>query len=173
MILFIIQGRRKYKECSSWLTSKKLLTVSWDFLFNMLDFFNFGSGFKNGSKVFYTSKQSCVTGDGHLSKWFNLQRGCRQGDLLSPNLFIICKEIMAILIRNNCNIKGIKMCDNEFLISRFADNTSIILDGTHKSLRNCMIILKLHAEFSGLDINLEKKVVWIRSENIAVDYNLH
>ena len=55
------------------------------------------------------------------------------------------------------------MGDTEFLISQYADDTSSILDGTHTSLKNC-IILKLYAEISGLCINLEKtKVVWIGS----------
>ena len=60
-----------------------------------------------------------------------LQRVCRQRDSLLLYLFIIIAEILAILIRNNCNIKGIKMGDTEFLISQYADDTSIILDGTH------------------------------------------
>ncbi|MCU7801464.1 MAG: hypothetical protein KZQ70_15365, partial [gamma proteobacterium symbiont of Lucinoma myriamae] len=137
-------------------------SVSWDFMYNVLDFYNFGDSFKQWIKVFYTNIQSCVTVNGHLSDWFYLQRGCRQGEPLSPYLFIVCAEILAALIRNHKDIKGIKMGNTEFLISQYADDTSIILDGTKKSLENCMNVLKFYADASGLFMNIDKtSVIWI------------
>ena len=154
-------------------------SVSWDFLFKTLDFFNFGNDFKKWVKIFYKNSQSCVIVNGHLSDWFYLHRGCRQGDPLSPYLFIVCAEILAALIRNNENIKGIKIGNAEVLISQYADDTSIILDGSKKSLENCLNILKLYASASGLCLNIDKtKVVWIGSkkgskEKFGDKYNLH
>lgn len=140
-------------------------SVSWCFLFKVLDFFNFGHSFKQWVKLFYTNIQSCVIVNGHLSDWFYLQRGCRQGDPLSPYLFILCAEILAALIRNNKDINGIKVGNTKYILSQYADDTSILLDGTQKSLEKCMQVLKLYADVSGLCINMEKtKVVWIGSE---------
>ena len=68
------------------------------------------------------------------SEFFEIQRGCRQGDPLSPYIFLLCAEILGILIRKNKDIKGIKIDDTEYLISQYADDTSIILDGTPESL---------------------------------------
>lgn len=153
-------------------------SVSWEFLFKVLDYFNFGDSFKKWVKIFYTNIQSCVIVNGHLSEWFYLYRGCRQGDPLSPYLFILCAEILAILIRNNKDIKGIKIGNTELLISQYADDTSIILDGTQKSLESCMNVLQFYAEASGLYINMDKtKVVWIGSEKnsnvkFCEEYNL-
>ena len=139
-------------------------SVSWDFLFRVLDFFNFGDSFIKWVKLFYTKCQSCVIVNGHLSEWFYLQRGCRQGDPLSPYLFVICAEILATLIRRHGGIKGIKIGNVEFLISQYADDTSFILDGSLESLDNCMKVLKLYAKASGLCVNIDKtKVVWIGS----------
>ena len=129
---------------------------SWDFLYKVLNLFQFGESFQKWVKLFYKDIQSCVIVNGYLSEWSNLERGCGQGDPLSPYLFTLCAELLAVLIRNNKNIKGIKMNNTIFVISQYADDTSISLDGTIRSLENCMKILKLYASASGLCINIEK-----------------
>ena len=50
--------------------------------------------------------------NGHSTGYFPLERGTRQGDLLSAYLFILALEIMFIQIRNNDQIKGLKIDDN-------------------------------------------------------------
>ena len=95
-------------------------SVSWDFLFKVLDFFNFGDSFIKWIKLFYTKCQSCVIMNGHLSDWFYLQRCCRQGD----HVFIICAEILATLIRRHDGIKVITSLTIGIL--QYADDTSFI-----------------------------------------------
>ena len=38
--------------------------------------------------------------------YFPLQLGARQGDPISAHVFILCLEILFILIKNDPNIKG-------------------------------------------------------------------
>ena len=153
-------------------------SVSWEFLFKVIEYFNFGNSFMKWIKVFYNNIESCVIVNGHLSEWFLLRRGCRQGDPLSPYLFILCAEILAVLIRNETNITGIKIGNHEFKISQYADDTSLLLDGSEKSLQTCLKILKFYADASGLCVNMEKtQVVWIGSkknctEKFCDDYDL-
>ena len=56
------------------------------------------------------------------SQWFDVKRGTRQGDPLSPYLFLICAELLASVIRQNENIHGINILDEEILLSQFADD---------------------------------------------------
>ena len=137
-------------------------SISWSFISKVLDLFNFGPVFKNCINTFYHNTESCCLINGHMSEWFYLQRGCRQGDPISPYIFILCAELLAALVRNNENIKGIKIHDIEFRISQFADDTSLILDGSEKSLISSLQTLKFYGRISGLNINMEKtQIVWI------------
>ena len=145
-------------------------SVSWKFINEVLDFFNFGPSIKLWIKTFYTNISSSVSQNCFLSDFFQIQRGCRQGDPLSPYIFLLCAEILGILIRKNKEIKGIKIDDTEYLISQYADDTSIILDGTPESLDASLRLLQKYAEMSGLHMNLDKtKVVWIGKKKYSQD----
>ena len=87
---------------------------------------------------------------------FNIGRGCRQGDPISPHLFLLCVEIMAILIRKNQNIKGLCINDKEHKLFQYADDTGIFLDGSENSLKNALDLLDQFSKYSGLTPNFEK-----------------
>ena len=79
--------------------------------------------------------------------------------------FILCADILAVLITNNKDIKGIKIIDTTFVISQYADDTTMILDGSKTSLETCIQVLKLYEDISGLCMNVEKtKLIWVGSE---------
>lgn len=63
-----------------------------------------------------------------------LKKGCRQGDPIFPYFFFLCAEMLGILIRNKRDIKRIEIDREEYKISQYADNTSLISDGSASSL---------------------------------------
>ena len=145
-------------------------SISWDFLLSVLKFFNFGESIINWVKVFYNNISSAVIQGGNLSEFFQIGSGCSQGDPLSPYLFILCAEILAIKIRGNKNIGGINVTRIEHKLSQFADDTSLILDGSEKSLNEALLELDWYAKLSGLNINFTKtQVVWIGSKKYSND----
>ena len=84
--------------------------------------------------MFYGNVESCILNNGLASNFFEIQRGVRQGCPLSPYLFVLSVEVLAKATRENINIKGILVNQNEIKISQYADDTTLILDGSKSSL---------------------------------------
>jgi hypothetical protein len=93
-------------------------TVSHQFILRTLEFFNFGPDIKRWFSSLYNNASSSVIINGHVSNSFLIDRGCRQGDSLSPYLFVLCVEILALMIRKNEKINGIVINDISFTICR-------------------------------------------------------
>ena len=85
-----------------------------------------------------------------MGNFFELSRGVRQGCPLSPYLFILSVEILAEAIRNNKEIKGIKIYNTEVKVSQYADDTTLILDGTEESVRASLLLIEAFGNISGL-----------------------
>ena len=113
-----------------------------------------------------------------MSELFYLKLGCRQGDPISPYIFILCAEVLGQMIRNNESIRGIIINNKEYKISQYADDTQLLLDGSEESLRQTLRILEKYYKMSGLKINVDKtKAIWIGTnqfsdEKLCSDYNL-
>ena len=85
-------------------------------------------------------------------------------------MFILCAEILSVRIRNNKNIKGIKIDNTEIKFSQYADDASAFLDGSKQSLEEILQELETFADISGLKTNFDKtQVVWIGAKKYSTD----
>ena len=94
------------------------------FLISALETLAFGKTFIDWKKIFLNDQESCVIKGEIITKYFKLEKGARQGDPESAYLFILCVEILFMLIKNSKNIKGIKMFENTFLYPAYTDDST-------------------------------------------------
>ena len=130
-------------------------SLSWDYLFKAIKTFNFGTDFLRWVKLCYTDISSCVMNFKHSSPYFSINRGVRQGDSLSPYLFILAVELMSINIRNDDNIRGLNYENNEIKILSYADDTTAILQD-ETDANKLFAHLKEFERISGLKMNKSK-----------------
>ena len=107
-----------------------------------------------------------------ISLWSPVRGGCRQGDRISPYVFLLC-----CIIRKNLDIKGYSINDIEIKVSQFADDASLFWDSSGEALQKCILFLFKFSAFSGFKINIHKtkiKCMWFGCvrppENIALHF---
>ena len=131
-------------------------SLDWTFMHKVLKAFGFQKDIRRWISVFYNNIKSTVLVNGQPSPWFSIKRGCRQGDPISPYLFILCAEILAIMIKENRDIEGIIIGQTEHKISQFADDTELFQNGKSKTFEETIRVLDDFGNKSGLKINIEK-----------------
>ena len=139
-------------------------SLEWSFIYDTLRSYGFGALSIKWVKTLYSHTESCTLNNGWASNFFfEIQRGVRQGcPPLSPYLFILSAEVLAIAIRENISIKGISVNNVEIELSQYADDTTLILDGSRESLLSSLAMLDDFSNVSGLRLNDKKtEALWI------------
>ena len=99
-------------------------------------------------------------------------RGIRQGDLLSPYLFLLCAEGFTSLLakaENDGKIHGASICRGASKVSNllFADDSLLFCKATRNKVEVISKVLQTYANASRLCINLEKSSVFFSSHTSA------
>ena len=88
-----------------------------------------------------------------------LWQGVPQGDVISPYIFLLSVEILALKIKHTKHLTGITYAQREARAEIFADDLSAMVERSEKNLRNFTRILVLFHSVSGLKCNLDKTFV--------------
>ena len=131
-------------------------SLKWSFIFEMLKLYGFGSKIINWIKILYKKPKCRVINNNYLSHFFDIKKGVRQGDPLSPTIFVLCIEYLTAMLRQSKDYQGFEIEDYCFKVSLFADDTVIYLNGNSSQFKCVFDILDYFGKESGCKVNLSK-----------------
>lgn len=139
-------------------------SLNWVFLLSMLGNLGFGTRWIRWIKTCITSVKVSILVNGAPTEEFVPQKGLRQGDPLSPFLFLVAAEGLNLLLSRALEkglIKGASVGTKQLGIShlQFADDTIIFCEGELEEVMNIKRVLRCFEVLSGLRINYHKTVV--------------
>lgn len=134
--------------------------LEWTYLFAALQKFGFGPVFCRWIRVLYSTPMAAVRINGLISEYFPLYRGARQGCSLSPFLFDIAIELLAIAIRTDGRIKNISRGETKHKTLLYADDLLLLISDPIESIPHLLHLLQKFSSISGYKINLSKSLVF-------------
>nr|CAD1828059.1 unnamed protein product [Ananas comosus var. bracteatus] len=136
--------------------------INWDFLFQLLSTRGFGAKWIDWIKGLLLSTSSAVLLNGTPGSSFVCKRGLRQGDPLSPLLFIMCTDVLFRMIdaaTSSGHLPTVGIGEVSIHTLQFADDILIFFDGSRKSAAVIKVILDAFSDSSGLKINFNKSAL--------------
>ena len=106
---------------------KAFNSISWNFLYSVLKLLGFGPSIIKWIHTFNKNIKATIMQCGVMSSFINIEKGCHQGDPIAPYLFIICAQILNLMLKYNQSVRGIKVGNTEFRLTQFADDTTIYI----------------------------------------------
>ncbi|MCH81151.1 putative non-LTR retroelement reverse transcriptase, partial [Trifolium medium] len=150
--------------------SKAYDKLSWGFIWRILNEINLPENMINVIMHSVTSVETNVKWHGARAEFFRPQRGIRQGDPISPYLFVLCMDKLSHLIMHevdNGNWKAMKVGRNGPVVSHlmFADDLLLFGEATERQMNHTMEVLNKFCSMSGQEVSIEKTNIFF-SKNV-------
>ena len=133
--------------------------VSFSILFGALEFFKFPKYITKWVKILYTNFKINTQNNGFFSGRIDIQQGLYQGGPCSSLLFLICAEILALMIKENKNIKGIWVDEIHNLFGQYADDADAYLLYKKETIDTMFMVLEIFRAMSGFTLNYDKTTI--------------
>ena len=134
------------------------------FLMNTLRRFGFGPSFQRWIRALYFNASMKIIVNGFLTESIPLERGVRQGNPLSPLLYVICAEVLSSNIRSDNSIEGFLLPGSSgqcFKMRQYADDSTCFLKSLY-SLDCLFILLSKYEVGTGAKLNVSKcEAMWL------------
>ena len=112
-------------------------------------------------KAIYDKPTADIILNGEKLKAFPLRSGTRQGCPLSPLLFNIVLEVLAMANREEKEIKGIQIGKEEVKLSLFADDRILYIENPKNATRKLLELINEFGKVAGYKINAQKSLAFL------------
>ena len=135
--------------------------VDHELLFKAMEAFGIGDEFIKWVKALYSDASTRIKVNGFLTPRILLRRGVRQGCPLSPLLYVLVIELLALQLRQNPNIVGFQVGGEKIVSLHYADDAIIVIK-QNQCFKEVIKDLKLFEDATGAKVNWEKtEGLWI------------
>lgn len=129
----------------------------------VLQHFGFGVKWRNWVTALLASSSSSVLLNGSRGPWFRHVNGLRQGDPLSPMLFILAMEPlqkMLAIAADDGLLSPLSSRGSTLRVSLYADDAAIFVKPIRSEIQVVANILEIFGHASGLKTNRDKCAVF-------------
>ena len=138
--------------------------VNWEALLYLLDRMGFGVKWCKWIRTCISTIQFSVLINGSPTDFFGSSRGLRQGDSLSPLLFLILMEVFSRMLRRvegaglirGFNLEGRRDGGERVSHLLFADDTILFCDADVEQILHIRLLLLSFQAVTGLKVNVHK-----------------
>ena len=116
-------------------------------------------------KAIYDKPTANIILNGEKLKPFPLRSGTRHGCPLSPLLFNIVLEVLAMAIREEKEIKGIQIEKEEVKLSLFADDMILYIENPKDATRKLLELINEFGKVVGYKTNAQKSLAFLYTNN--------
>jgi hypothetical protein len=147
--------------------------VEWCFLEKMMIKLGFSARWVSLIMACVSSVRYSIRFNSNTTETFTPTRGIRQGDPLSPYLFLLCAEGLSCMLNHaeeRGEIVGVRVCRDASMISHllFADDSLILMEANGNNAHKLKQILDLYCDSSGQLVSDAKSSVYF-SPNTCVE----
>ncbi|XP_057453964.1 uncharacterized protein LOC130745626 [Lotus japonicus] len=145
--------------------------IEWSFLRSVMEKMGFPQNWVSLIMRCVSTVSFSIMLNGNPETVFSPGRGLRQGDPLSPYLFILCGEVFSALVERavlSANLSGIRVARAAPVISHllFADDSIVFARANVDEARTLQAIVATYERASGQVINLDKSMLLV-SRNVT------
>lgn len=153
--------------------SKAYDRVNWKYLYDRMTVMGFSQKWINWMRLCVSTVSYSISFQGSKVGPIIPKGGLRQGDPLSPYLFLLCVEDLSLTLRSasrDGTIHGCQVSSNAPSITHllFADDSFLFFKATAAESKAAKDVLNLYADTSGQSVNFQKSAVFF-SSNVWTD----